>query len=122
MDTQAFQIRVPPERTPVLAPYLGQTVLFGIRPEDIHDVEYLPAQVRAESVRARVDVTEMMGNEKFLHLIAGEQRCLARVDPRTGARAGQDVQVAFDMDRMHAFDAQSQLAIGTSGDSAAAAR
>jgi len=122
LDTQAFEIKVPPEKRPVLAPYVGQTVVFGIRPEDIHDAEFLPAHVRAEPVRARVDVTEMMGNEKFLHLLADDQKCLARVDPRTRARAGQDVQVAFDMDRMHAFDAKSELAIGATGDSVASAR
>jgi multiple sugar transport system ATP-binding protein len=122
LDTQAFQIKVPPEKAPVLLPYAGQTVVFGIRPEDIHDAEFLPAHVRAETVRARVDVTEMMGNEKFLHLLADDQKCLARVDPRTRARAGQEVEVAFDMDRMHAFDAQSQLAIGATGGSAAVAQ
>jgi len=122
LDTQAFEIKVPPGKRPVLAPYVGQTVVFGIRPEDIHDAEFLPAHVRAEPVRARVDVTEMMGNEKFLHLLADGQKCLARVDPRTRARAGQDVQVAFDMDRMHAFDAKSELAIGATGDSVASAR
>jgi len=121
LDTQAFQIKVPPEKVPPLVPYAGQTVVFGIRPEDIHDTEFLPAHVRAESVRARVDVTEMMGNEKFLHLLADDQKCLARVDPRTRARAGQEVQLAFDVDHMHTFDAQSELAIGTTGDSVASA-
>ena len=121
LDTQAFQIKVPPEKAPALVPYVGQTVVFGIRPEDIHDAEFLPAHVRAETVRARVDVTEMMGNEKFLHLLAADQKCLARVDPRTRARAGQDIQVALDMDRMHAFDARTQLAVGTTGDSVASA-
>jgi len=121
LDTQAFQIKVPPEKGPVLAFYTGQTVVFGIRPEDIHDAEFLPAHVRAETIRARVDVTEMMGNEKFLHLLADGQKCLARVDPRTRARAGQEVEVAFDMDHMHAFDAQTQLAVGASDDSVASA-
>src|SRR3990172_2721956 len=52
LDTQAFQIKVPPEKVPVLVPYVGQTVVFGIRPEDIHDTEFLPAHVRPESVPA----------------------------------------------------------------------
>jgi len=121
LDTQAFQIKVPSGKARPLVPYIGETVVFGIRPEDIHDAEFLPAHVRAETVRARVDVTEMMGNEKFLHLLAGGQKCLARVDPRTRARVGHDIQLAFDMDHMHAFDAQSQLAIGAADGSMAAA-
>ena len=84
-------------------------------------IDILQAHVRAETIRARVDVIEMMGNEKFLHLLAGDQKCLARVDPRTRARAGQEVQLAFDVDHMQTFDAQSQLAIGTTDDSVASA-
>jgi len=72
LDTEAFQVQVQSEKAPVLVPYIGQTVIFGIRPEDIHDVDFLPAHVRAQTVRARVYVTEMIGNEKFLHLIVGE--------------------------------------------------
>jgi len=120
LEAAALQVKLPPEKAPPLLPYLDQTVVFGIRPEDIHDPEFLPAHVRAETVRARVDVTEMMGNEKFLHLLIGDQKCLARVDPRTRARAGQEMEVAFDMDSTHAFDAASRLAIGRSGDSLAA--
>jgi len=120
LEAAALQVKLPPEKAPPLLPYLDQTVVFGIRPEDIHDPEFLPAHVRAETVRARVDVTEMMGNEKFLHLLIGDQKCLARVDPRTRARAGQEMEVAFDMDSTHAFDAASRLAIGRGGDSPAA--
>jgi multiple sugar transport system ATP-binding protein len=112
LQAAALQVKVPPEKAPSLLPYVDKALVFGIRPEDIHDPEFLPAHVRAETVPARVDVTEMMGNEKFLHLLIGEQRCLARVDPRTRARAGQEMQVAFDMDRIHAFDPASQLAVG----------
>ena len=63
----------------------------------------------------------MMGNEKFLHLITGGQKFLARVDPRTRARAGQEIELMLDVDRIHVFDTQSQLAIGTTGDSVASA-
>jgi multiple sugar transport system ATP-binding protein len=116
LEAPGLQAELPPERAPLLLPYLNQTVVFGIRPEDIHDPEFLPAHVRAQTVRARVDVTEMMGNEKFLHLLIGEQRCLARVDPRTRARAGQEMDLAFDMDSTHAFDATTQLAVRASGE------
>jgi multiple sugar transport system ATP-binding protein len=61
-----------------------------------------------------VDVTELMGNEIFLHLVEGGKPFLARVDPRTRARPGQEVQVVFDMARMHAFDSETKQAIGPS--------
>ena len=64
-------------------------------------------------MRAKVDVTELMGNEIFLHLIMeNDQPFLARVDPRTKARPGHDIQVAFDMAQMHTFDPQAETVIG----------
>ena len=89
----------------------GKTVTFGIRPEDIHDPQFLPATVRGCPVDARVDVTEMMGAEKFLHLLSGTEKFLARVDPRTAARAGQEARLLFDVDRVHIFDAETAIAL-----------
>ncbi len=62
-------------------------------------------------VKAKVEVTELMGNEFFLHLIAGDKPFLARVDSRTSARPGQDIEVVFGMDEMHAFDPKTGQAI-----------
>ena len=62
-------------------------------------------------MRATVDVNEMMGNEKFLHLIVDGQKFLARVDPRTRARPGQEIDVLVDLGRAHLFDASTNLAL-----------
>jgi multiple sugar transport system ATP-binding protein len=90
---------------------VNSEVIVGIRPEDIHDPEFLPARVTGYPIRARVDVTEMMGNEKFLHLISGDRTLLARVDPRTRARVGQDFDLTLDIDRLHVFDAKTQTVL-----------
>jgi multiple sugar transport system ATP-binding protein len=111
LDADALQIKLPPERSRQLVPYAGTQVMIGIRPEDMHDPDFLPARVRGYAIRARVDVTEMMGNEKFLHLIIGAQTLLARVDPRTRARAGQDIGLTLDIDRIHVFDSTTQAAL-----------
>jgi multiple sugar transport system ATP-binding protein len=58
-----------------------------------------------------VDVTELMGNEIFLHLISGKNTFVARVDPRSKLRVGQQAQVMFDMDNFHIFDANTEEAI-----------
>jgi multiple sugar transport system ATP-binding protein len=51
-----------------------------------------------------VDVTELMGNEIFLYLLAGNSPFVGRVDPRTNARAGMQTQIVFNMDNMHLFE------------------
>ena len=60
----------------------------------------------------RVDITELMGNEIFLYLLTKDgKECVARVDPRSKARVGNDMTVVIDMDRMHIFDRETEMAV-----------
>ena len=81
-----------------------ERVLVGIRPEHLYDPRFRPAETRHEELQTKVDLTELMGNEVFLHLAAGDTTILARVDPRTQATKGTDFVVGMDPDRMHFFD------------------
>jgi multiple sugar transport system ATP-binding protein len=58
-----------------------------------------------------VDVTELMGNEIFLYLLTGEKEFKARVDPRSKARVGHELNFVFDMERMQIFDRQTEMAV-----------
>ena len=111
-DAPALSVPLPAARACTLTEFVGRDVMLGIRPEDMHDPDFLPRNVRGLPIRTRVDVMEMMGNERFLHVIVGEQTLLARVDPRTRARVGQEVELQLDIDRLHLFDATTQLALG----------
>lgn len=111
LDAGPFEAAVPATRIKDLAPYLHMRIIFGIRPENIHDGEFAPSGIGGTVLRARVEVTELMGNEVFLHLMSGGQEFLARVDPRTRARPGDEIRVIFDMNRMHAFDPKTEEAI-----------
>ncbi|MBC7237032.1 MAG: ABC transporter ATP-binding protein [Chloroflexi bacterium] len=111
LDGGTFKVAVPANKAEPLAGYLGQQVVFGIRPEDIHDPEFAAPGITAAPVKCRVDVTELMGNEVFLYLLTGNKTFIARVDPRTSARVGQDVEVLFNMDNMHVFDRDTEAAI-----------
>ena len=110
LETDTFRVAVLSQKVAMLVPYLGKKIIFGLRPEHIHDPAYMSPGMVA-SVRGRVDVTELMGNEFFLHLLSGNKAFLARVDPRTTARPGQDIEVAFDMANMHAFDPETGKAV-----------
>ncbi|MFN2227848.1 MAG: TOBE domain-containing protein, partial [Anaerolineae bacterium] len=67
--------------------------------------------IRAEPMTAKVDVTELMGNEIFVYLVTGKKQFIARVDPRTKAKVGQEMDIAFNMDNIHLFDRQGEHAI-----------
>jgi multiple sugar transport system ATP-binding protein len=110
LEIGGFRVPVPEGRVNDLLPYQGKEIVFGIRPENICDPECQPTTIEAP-VKALVDVTEVMGSEIFLHLVADGKPFLARVDPRTRARPGQEIQVSFDMTRMHAFDPETEQAI-----------
>ncbi len=111
VDGGTFRIKVPAERANVLAPHLGKPIVFGIRPEDIHDPQFAPPSITAAPIEARVDVTELMGSEVYLYLLTGKKQFAARVDPRTTARVGKDVTLHINMDNMHIFDRQTERAI-----------
>ena len=111
VDGDGFSVQVPADRADVYESMDGKQVVFGIRPENIHNPDFVPPNIKTELVPAKVDVTELMGNEIFLHLINEDITFVARVDPRSTFGAGDDVQVAFDMNSFQIFDGETELAI-----------
>ncbi len=111
VDTGDFSVAIPGSKSKVYENHAGKDVIFGIRPENIHDADFVPTNISSEKVAVKVDVTELMGNEIFLYLMSGKNTFVGRVDPRSQLRVGQQATVAFDMDNIHIFDAVSEQAI-----------
>jgi len=115
IETPGFPIKIPaakaePYRASAAA-INGKRVILGIRPEDIHDVEFLPSGISPAQMEANVDVVEQMGNEIILYLEDRGKTFIARTDPRTRARVGNRMGIAMNIDNLHVFDADSQLSI-----------
>lgn len=104
VDLGSFKVKVPKERQAIYERMVNQEIIFGIRPEDIHNPQFAPPSIIAEPVETKVDVTELMGNEIFLYLLNGNHSFVARVDPRTRVEMGDDLGVVFNMQNMHIFD------------------
>jgi multiple sugar transport system ATP-binding protein len=111
VDGGTFRLKLPAERVDVARPYSGKQVIFGIRPEDIHDREFTPPGIRAEPMAAKVDVTELMGNEIFVYLLTGQKQFISRMDPRTSAGVGKEMDIVVNMDNIHLFDRDTEEAI-----------
>jgi len=111
VDTKGFAVAIPDEIASPYQPHEGKNVIFGIRPENIHDPKFTPPNVHTETLEAQVDVTELMGNEIFMHMVSGENAFVARIDPRSKMQVGEKAQIAFDMDNFHIFDADTEVAI-----------
>jgi multiple sugar transport system ATP-binding protein len=111
VDGKEFSVALPAKRNEVFAPHAGKDIVFGIRPENIHNPDFIPPNTDTQLASATVDVTELMGNEIFLHLMSAETSFVARVDPRSKYEAGDKIEVAFDMDAVHIFDAETEAVI-----------
>ena len=113
VQSDTFKLRVPADKAKAYAGkgYAGKEVIFGIRPNDIYDPDFQASDITPQMVKCRVDITELMGNEIFLYLLSGKSEFVARVDPRSQAHVGNELSVVFDMQRMHLFDRDTEIAI-----------
>ncbi len=94
-----------------IEPYFGKEITLGIRPEDIHDEPAMVSANPESTVDAYVDVTEMMGAETYLYLKIADIPFVSRVSQRSTTKAEETVKVAFDMNRVHLFDKDTEMAI-----------
>lgn len=104
VDAGAFIVKIPQDRMAKYAHLADKEIIFGIRPEDIHNPLFVPPNITSAEVPAKVDVTELMGNEIFLYLVSGKHDYVARVDPRSRYAIGDEVKLIFNMDNFHIFD------------------
>jgi multiple sugar transport system ATP-binding protein len=111
VDSGTFRLKLPPEKAVAARSHTGKQLVLGTRPEDIHDRDFTPPGIRAEPMTCKVDVTELMGNEIFVYLLTGQKQFIARVDPRTKATIGAELNVVVDMDNIHLFDRDTEEAI-----------
>ena len=112
VDTGDVAVTLPANKKDVYAAHIGKEVVLGIRPEDLHDPNFIPPGVDQQSlIEAKVDVMEMMGNEVFVYLKVGDRSMIARVDPRTDYKVGDTIQISGNTDNLHLFDKDTEIAI-----------
>ena len=133
VETADFSLPVPVSRAPALAPWLGQEVIIGIRPEHIWWRGQWGAQARDQRqdpheqigsqahglgsrstdavLNARLDLVETLGSEAILHLVCGGTTLVARTAYDSDLRAGRETQFIVDRSRLHVFDPQTQQSL-----------
>ena len=90
--------------------YNGKTVTFGIRPEDVYDSEAFVSSAPCV-FESTIKVYELLGAEVYLYFDLAEFPITARVDSRTTARPGDTVKFAFDVEKIHVFDKETEQTI-----------
>ncbi len=106
-------LAVPPAKAKLLKEggYDGKTVVLGIRPENIHDDEAFISNYPNAVINATINVYELLGAEVYLYFDYAGSQVTARVNPRTTARSGDTVKFAFEMEKAHFFDKETELVI-----------
>mgnify|MGYP000932795818 CR=1 FL=1 len=107
------EVIVPAAKAKVLKDkgYVGKKVVLGIRPEDIHDSQMFLETSPSKPMNSVVKVYELLGAEVFLYFDVDGTQVTARVDPRTTAKTGDPIRFAFDMEKAHFFDKETELTI-----------
>ncbi len=95
----------------VLENYVDKEVIMGIRPEDVHDEERHLKAFGDCRIRAKVEVTELMGAEIFLYVDVEGSSLTARVEPTSTARPGDEIEMVIDNTKIHIFDKETEQTI-----------
>jgi len=91
--------------------YIDKPVKMGVRPEDIYDDEDFRTKNPDAIIDTNVEVSELMGSEVYLYLNYADNTLTARVAPTTKSRTGDSIKVGLDMNNIHLFDVETELAI-----------
>lgn len=91
--------------------YVNKEVTIGIRPEDVHDELLFLEASPGSTFTAKIDVVELMGAEIVLYSSINGQSLTARIDSRTDIKSGHSIDLAFDMNKVHFFDIETELRI-----------
>ncbi|MGE7904187.1 ABC transporter ATP-binding protein [Peribacillus sp. NPDC094092] len=84
--------------------YVGKDIILGIRPEDFHNEGAYFTNSPNTAFTTQIDVAELMGAEIMLYSTLEGQDFVARVDAKNIIQAGENIELALDMNKVHFFD------------------
>lgn len=94
-----------------IASYVGKELFLGIRSEDIYDKLFVSEAPQENIVRVNCEVVEPMGSEVYLYLNTGKHTFIARVGAHDRPAVNQDMEMVFDMSKVHFFDKDTEETI-----------
>ena len=114
VDFGEFRLKLLEDQAEVLRElnYIGKKVIFGIRPEDIYDAMFAQVKIPGENmVKAVVDIVENLGSERIVHLRVEGITFVGAFHAESRIKEGQEVDVVFDVRKVHIFDKDTEKAI-----------
>ncbi|MCF7823691.1 MAG: sn-glycerol-3-phosphate ABC transporter ATP-binding protein UgpC [Candidatus Marinimicrobia bacterium] len=96
-----FKLPIGADQNILLKNYLGKKVRLGLRPEHFQLTE-TPSRIPA-----KLEVSELMGNESYLYCTTGADSFIARVSDNVRRKTGDDLYLYTDPNSYHFFDLES---------------
>lgn len=93
----------------------GAKIILGIRPEDIYLEEIVKDTYPQATFDVFVDVKEMLGHEYILYGTVDECPITLKADLRNQVETNSHINVTFDLDKIHIFDAETGRTIAQEG-------
>ncbi|MGD9014483.1 MAG: sn-glycerol-3-phosphate ABC transporter ATP-binding protein UgpC [Candidatus Omnitrophota bacterium] len=110
-DEGKIEVKLVEDMRKKLSPYINKELFLGIRSEDIYDKLFISEAPPENIVRVNCEVVEPMGSEVYLHLNTGLHTFVARVGAHDQPKVNQDLEVVFDMSKVHFFDKDTEETI-----------
>ena len=85
-------------------------VIFGIRPEDIKEVDG-ETKVTGPEFDIDVNVAELLGNEYYVHADFGGTELVSKIPANRVIKTGDKIKVFFDLKKIHFFDPETEKSI-----------
>ncbi len=106
-----FCVKLVDTMYPKISRYEGKEVIMGIRSEDIYDKLFASEASPENTVRATCEVVEPLGSEVYLYLTTGKHNFIARVGAHDRPDVNRDMDLVFDMSKVHFFDSKTEETI-----------
>lgn len=99
-------------KLPEVLSHVGQKVVMGIRPNDIHNEETYITQYPGCVVEMTVEMTELLGADTNLYLVSGTSQFTAVVSSsKSNAKMGDTIKVCLDSRYVHIFDYDTEKTV-----------
>ena len=110
-DEGNFRIKLVEGMYDILDEYTDKRLLMGIRSEDIYDKLFVSEAPPENIITMTCEVVEHLGSEVYIHLNTGKHVLIARVPGDANPQINLDMDVVFDMSKVHFFDKATEKTI-----------
>ncbi len=113
LEAGGVKFEIPEEKAAILKDkgYTDKIVVMGVRPENVYDAKAEALCKLTSSFEASITVFELLGSEVQLYFDFAGASMSAKVGQGSRAAVGDIVSFAFDVDKIHVFDKETEQAI-----------